>query len=86
MVSFFGTFLTPFVIHRLGRNATYFVGNTARAFDADAERRIRETFLRAYRYQFILSGVERTRFPVILGRLVPAAEAERVVKVARALT
>jgi MFS family permease len=26
MISFFGTFLTPFVIHRLGRNATYFVG------------------------------------------------------------
>jgi MFS family permease len=26
MVSFFGTFLTPFVIHRLGRNATYIVG------------------------------------------------------------
>jgi MFS family permease len=26
MVSFFGTFLTPFVIHRLGRNATYYIG------------------------------------------------------------
>ena len=26
MVSFFGTFLTPFVIHRLGRNATYVIG------------------------------------------------------------
>jgi MFS family permease len=26
MVSFFGTFLTPFVIHRLGRNATYVAG------------------------------------------------------------
>ena len=26
MLSFFGTFLTPFVIHRLGRNATYVAG------------------------------------------------------------
>ncbi len=26
IISFFGTFLTPFVIHRLGRNATYAVG------------------------------------------------------------
>jgi MFS family permease len=26
MISFFGTFLTPFVIHRLGRNATYVTG------------------------------------------------------------
>lgn len=26
MVSFFGTFLTPFVIHRLGRNTTYVAG------------------------------------------------------------
>src|SRR5262245_45849595 len=26
MLSFFGTFLTPFVIHRLGRNATYITG------------------------------------------------------------
>jgi MFS family permease len=28
MISFFGTFLTPFVIHRLGRNATYVIGIT----------------------------------------------------------
>ena len=26
MITFFGTFLTPFVIHRLGRNATYVTG------------------------------------------------------------
>src|SRR5262245_3270732 len=26
IISFFGTFLTPFVIHRLGRNATYIAG------------------------------------------------------------
>jgi Major Facilitator Superfamily len=26
MISFFGTFLTPFIIHRLGRNATYVAG------------------------------------------------------------
>ena len=26
VVSFFGTFLTPFVVHRLGRNATYVAG------------------------------------------------------------
>ena len=26
MITFFGTFLTPFVIHRLGRNATYVAG------------------------------------------------------------
>jgi hypothetical protein len=40
--------------------------------------RIQATFLRAYRYQYIGSGVEQTRFPEILFGLVDEAEATRI--------
>jgi hypothetical protein len=45
----------------------------------DAEReRVESTFLRAYRYQYIGSGIELTRFPEILFGLVGEVEATRV--------
>ena len=46
---------------------------------ADAEReRVQATFLRAYRYQYIGSGIEQTRFPEILFGLVGDAETTRI--------
>lgn len=61
-------------------DAGYFIANVGRAIgDAEAAR-VRETFLRAYRYQYIASGVERTRFPSILKSLIPEPELARVTK------
>jgi hypothetical protein len=59
-------------------DATYFIAQAGPTFTAEQARRIRETLLRAYRYQYIGSGLERTRFVRILSGLIPAAELERV--------
>jgi hypothetical protein len=61
-------------------DAKYFVEHAGRAFSAGESDRIRDAFLRAYRYQYIASGVERTRFPLILRTLIPEAEVHRVVR------
>ncbi len=60
-------------------DATYFIDHAVASFTADEAARIHATFLRAYRYQYIGSGVERTRFPTILKGLLPASQFERVV-------
>jgi len=49
----------------------------ARLSDAERER-VQATFLRAYRYQYIGSGIAQTRFPEILFGLVGDAEATRI--------
>lgn len=60
-------------------DAAYFVAHLGRELDDGQTREVEQVFLRAYRYQYILSGVERTRFPAILAELVPEAEMNRVV-------
>jgi hypothetical protein len=61
-------------------DADYFIANAGRTFTAEAVTQIRATFLRAYRTQYIASGVERTRFPAILKALIPAPELDRVLQ------
>ena len=59
-------------------DAEYFASHLERRL-SDAERgRIPQTFLRAYRYQYIGSGIELTRFPEILFGLVGEVEAARI--------
>jgi hypothetical protein len=58
----------------------YFIECVGRPVDPQEAVRIGEAFLRAYRYQYIASGVERTRFPAILKALIPATELERVLR------
>ena len=50
-----------------------------RVFAAPQQARIEATFLSAYRYQYILSGVQSTRFAEILRSLVDEAQFARVV-------
>lgn len=59
-------------------DATYFIAQAGPTFTAEHAERIRETLLRAYRYQYIGSGLERTRFVRILSGLIPPTELERV--------
>lgn len=59
-------------------DADYFMSHLERRL-SDVERElIGRTFLRAYRYQYIGSGIELTRFPEILFGLVGEAEAKRI--------
>jgi hypothetical protein len=59
-------------------DAAYFVARAGRSFSDDEARRIRATFLRAYRLQYIFSGVEETRFAQILGSLISEAQMARI--------
>jgi hypothetical protein len=57
---------------------SYFLAHAGQSFGAREAARIGETLLRAYRYQYIGSGVERTRFTRILGELLSPAQLQRV--------
>jgi hypothetical protein len=59
-------------------DATYFMAHASPTSTADQATRVRETLLQAYRYQYIGSGLSRTRFVRILSELIPDTELERV--------
>lgn len=59
-------------------DAEYFIARLGRALESADRERIGATFLRAYRYQYIGSGIALTRFPAILFSLVSEADAERI--------
>ena len=60
-------------------DAEYFDAIAGRAFTADETDQIRVGFLKAYRWQYIVSGVMGPRFQKILFDMVNAAQAERIV-------
>jgi hypothetical protein len=59
-------------------DAAYFVASVDRRFTADEEEAIRTTFLKAYRYQYICSGVQQTRFTEILRGMIDETEFGRI--------
>jgi hypothetical protein len=59
-------------------DAGYFVQSAGRAFSAAELAAIQDTFLRAYRWQYIASGVEEPRFTDVLKALVTTAQMERI--------
>lgn len=59
-------------------DADYFLRVCARSFDATEEQRIRETMLRAYRWQYIVSGAQNERFQMILGGMINDAQMKRI--------
>lgn len=61
-----------------GADANYFCMVAGRAFDADEREWVRDGLLRAYRWQYILSGVQEPRFSGILGSLVNEAQGDRI--------
>ncbi|MBE7482221.1 MAG: hypothetical protein HS104_19865 [Polyangiaceae bacterium] len=60
-------------------DAAYFVAHLDRKLGEAQTAEVEQVFLGAYRYQYILSGVERTRFPAILSELISDADMSRVV-------
>jgi hypothetical protein len=59
-------------------DAGYFASCLDRHLSDDHRESVASTFLRAYRYQYIGSGIEQTRFPEILFGLVGETEAARI--------
>ena len=56
----------------------YFVHHCIRAIGASDAQRIRALVLKAYRWQYIVSGVQDTRFAGILASLVTPAQSQRI--------
>jgi hypothetical protein len=59
-------------------DADYFVAIAGRAFTPAEAERVRVGFLKAYRWQYIVSGVTEPRFRTVLFGMVDAAQAERI--------
>jgi len=58
-------------------DADYFLRICGRAFGRDEVEQLHATFLAAYRWQYIVSGVQG-RFSEVLGRLITPAQFERI--------
>jgi len=61
-------------------DAEYFLAILGRPLAAEPRAAVADTFLRAYRYQYIVSGVQDERFGKILGGMIDAAQGERIRK------
>lgn len=59
-------------------DAAYFVAACGRSFDDDELREIDAVVLRAYRWQYIVSGVHDGRFLGILTSMITPAQTERI--------
>ena len=59
-------------------DTSYFLDVASRRFTEQEAAQIGATMLRAYRWQYIGSGVAHTRFPKVLGELITEAQGKRV--------
>jgi hypothetical protein len=59
-------------------DAAYFITVNDRAFNAEEEQAIRDAALKAYRWQYIVSGIEEGRFLRTLTEMITPAQAERI--------
>jgi hypothetical protein len=59
-------------------DADYFIGKITRQLNAAQTDAVHAMFLRAYRYQYIVSGIQMTRFPEVLFGLTTPAQRARV--------
>jgi len=60
------------------QDAEYFVANCERVFSSEELNTIRKTMLKAYRWQYIVSGVQVPRFGKVLSSLITAEQGERI--------
>jgi hypothetical protein len=59
-------------------DADYFLKVCGRIFGKSEFRKLRETMLKAYRWQYIVSGVQDERFQKILGGMITGAQLQRI--------
>ena len=59
-------------------DAAYFAEAAGRAFDAAQRQAIQATLLAAYRWQYIVSGVQDARFGELLGSMIDARQGARI--------
>jgi hypothetical protein len=61
-----------------GADARYFLMHAGRAFTTEQAQRIGGLLLKAYRWQYIVSGVQDPRFLDVLGSMITPAQGERI--------
>ena len=61
-------------------DADYFVLRAGRTFSSAEETALRDVLLKAYRWQYVVSGVQEPRFGEVLKALVTPAQMERIGK------
>ena len=61
-------------------DADYFVLSAGRTFSSTEETALRDVLLKAYRWQYVVSGVQEPRFGEVLKALVTPAQMERIGK------
>jgi hypothetical protein len=59
-------------------DVTYFLQMRGRGLDPQQVERLRAGVLRAYRWQYIVSGAQHPRFTEVLGRLITPEQGQRV--------
>jgi hypothetical protein len=59
-------------------DAAYFMSVNGASVDAGCAHRIDETLLKAYRWQYIVSGVMEPRFQTVLASLISPAQMQRI--------
>jgi hypothetical protein len=59
-------------------DAEYFGEIAGQVFDDGQRERIEQGLLKAYRWQYIVSGAEHPRFQEVLGNLITEAQGERI--------
>jgi hypothetical protein len=59
-------------------DADYFLARSGRTFSAAQAKSVHDVMLRAYRWQYIVSGVQEPRFGEVLKALVTPAQMQRI--------
>lgn len=59
-------------------DADYFIASNGRSLSAEEAAQVHATVLSAYRWQYIVSGVQGERFQAVLGGLIDAAQFQRI--------
>ncbi len=59
-------------------DAQYFVSNCGRPFNSEEVGKIQAVLLKAYRWQYIISGVQVPQFNKVLGGMINEAQGERI--------
>jgi hypothetical protein len=59
-------------------DSDYFMKICGRAFNHDEQQHIREGVLKAYRWQYIVSGVQEPRFQKVLGSMIDEQQGQRI--------
>ena len=59
-------------------DARYFLGNAGRTFDAAESQAVSDTVLKAYRWQYIVSGIQDGRFLGVLTDLIDESQTKRI--------